>query len=187
MSSDRSVTRWLEGVKAGDEEAARQLWQRYYMRLVALARRILEDAPRRGADEEDVALSALKSFCWRAAAGRFPRLHDRDDLWKLLMTMTVRKAIDVRRTEARAAGVEIPDDLLDRLSAEPDPEVATVFADQLRHLFDLLDDDQLKEIVVMKLEGHTNNEIAHRFNRHVTFTERKLQLIRKIWSKEFPP
>jgi len=58
MSSDGSVTGWLGRLVAGDPSAAQQLWQRYFHRLVGLARQKLRDTPRRVADEEDVALSA---------------------------------------------------------------------------------------------------------------------------------
>jgi hypothetical protein len=45
-------------------------------------------------DEEDAALSAFNSFCQGVADGRFPLLADRDDRWRLLVVLTVRKAID---------------------------------------------------------------------------------------------
>src|SRR5262249_36398416 len=57
--------------------------------------------PRRAADEEDVALSALASFCRGAEQGRFPRLEDRDDLWALLVVIAARKAVDLRQREGR--------------------------------------------------------------------------------------
>src|SRR5207248_9778839 len=76
-----SVTALLERVKAGDHEAVRLLWQRYYPRLVGLARKKLQAAPLRVADEEDAALSAFNSFCRRAEQGQFPDLKDRDGLW----------------------------------------------------------------------------------------------------------
>jgi hypothetical protein len=67
-----SVTALLERLQDGDHEAARLLWQRYYPRLVALARQKLQGAPRRVADEEDAALSAFDSFCRRADRGTSP-------------------------------------------------------------------------------------------------------------------
>ena len=48
-------------------------------------------APRRASDEEDVALSAFQSFYQGIARGRFPQLEDRDNLWRLLITITARK------------------------------------------------------------------------------------------------
>ena len=89
---DDSVSQWIDGLKAGDDAAAARLWQRYFRRLINLARKKLGDSPRRAADEEDVAISAFQSFCQRAKEDRFPDLLDRDDLWHLIVRITERKA-----------------------------------------------------------------------------------------------
>jgi hypothetical protein len=66
-SAGGSVTRCIVLLKAGESAAAQEIWDRYFGRLVALARARLRTAARRVADEEDVALSALDSFCRRLA------------------------------------------------------------------------------------------------------------------------
>ena len=53
-----SVTRWIGHLKRGHPDAAHHLWQRYFHRIVGLARAKLGHAPRAVADEEDAALSA---------------------------------------------------------------------------------------------------------------------------------
>ena len=75
-----SITRWIGNLKQGDDEAALQLWERYFQRLVQLARHKLGTTPRRVADEEDVALSVFRRLCDGAQDGRFEQLTDRDDL-----------------------------------------------------------------------------------------------------------
>jgi hypothetical protein len=70
MASRRSVTHWLGLLQAGDSDAARPLWQRYFPLLVGHARAALRGRPRGVADEEDVALSAFDSFCRSAERGR---------------------------------------------------------------------------------------------------------------------
>src|SRR5919206_1363508 len=102
MRPEASVTQWIDRLKAGDPDAAQKLWERYFRRLVRLARQKLRAAPRRAADEEDVALSAFDSFCRGLERGRFPQLQDRDDLWRLLVVITARKAVDQVQHEARA-------------------------------------------------------------------------------------
>ncbi|MGA7497553.1 MAG: ECF-type sigma factor, partial [Isosphaeraceae bacterium] len=89
-----SITHWLGDLRGGDLAAAQPLWERYFGRLVVLARGKLERQrhARAEADEEDAALSAFNSFCVGVAQGRFPQLADREDLWRILMTITVRKA-----------------------------------------------------------------------------------------------
>jgi len=60
-----SVTHWLGELRAGDRGAAQPLWDRYFQRLVVLARARLRavQAATADADEEDAALSAFDSFC----------------------------------------------------------------------------------------------------------------------------
>ena len=65
MANEHSVSQWLDGVKAGDTASIERLWQRYFERLVRLARGKLPVHCRRAFDEEDVAISAFQSFCER--------------------------------------------------------------------------------------------------------------------------
>jgi ECF sigma factor len=60
-----SVTCWLGDLKGGDLAAAQPLWERYFSRLVGVARGKLKKVRRTsaGEDEEDAALSAFNSFC----------------------------------------------------------------------------------------------------------------------------
>ncbi len=180
-----SVTQWLAGMKSGDERAFEQIWQRYFMRLVSLARKTLDGSPRAAGSEEDVAQSAFESFYFRARDGKFPRLNDRDDLWKLLITITLRKAWKERRREARRGAPADPAILADELLAEsPAPETAALTADEFRRLFGLLDHPLLATVALMKLEGHTNRQIADVLEVSLATVERKLQLIRRVWSGE---
>ncbi len=66
MSSPGSVSHWIAALKGGDPAAAQPLRERYYRRLVALARKKLQST-RRAADEEDVVQNAFHSF-FRAVA-----------------------------------------------------------------------------------------------------------------------
>src|SRR5262245_23008540 len=102
MSSDASVTQWLNLLKDGDRAAAGPIWERYFPLLVRRARAALRGKRAMAADEEDIALSALDSFCRGAEKGRFPRLNDRDDLWRLLLIITARKTAHLVRDEHRA-------------------------------------------------------------------------------------
>jgi DNA-directed RNA polymerase specialized sigma24 family protein len=200
MSSDGSVTRWLGQLQAGDPAAAQELWQRYFQRLVGLARQKLQGAPRRVADEEDVALSAFHSFCRNAERGRFPQLLDRDSLWRLLVVLTARKAAHQRRDEQRqkrGGGVTVQtetsaDDeegsfLGQVLSREPTPEFAAEVAEECRRLLHSLDDPELEAVALARMEGYGIDEIAERLGYAPRSIKRKLQLIRGIWEKELQP
>ena len=105
MFDSDDVTQWVLRLADGDSAAAQAIWERYFENLVRLASRKLKGVPRREADEEDVVLSAMASFCRGAAAGRFPDLADRQDLWKLLVTITARKAVaQMKRHYAQKRG-----------------------------------------------------------------------------------
>src|ERR1700693_2241291 len=71
MTADNaSVSAWVQRLSGGDKGLpVEKLWERYYGRLVALARAKLGGLPRRVADEEDVAFSAFDSFCQGALGG----------------------------------------------------------------------------------------------------------------------
>src|SRR3954452_8298502 len=101
MNPGESVSEWMALLCEGEPAAAQRIWELYFHRLVGLARTKLQGLPRRAADEEDAALSAFASFCRAAEAGRFPQLSDRDDLWRLLVTLTERKAYNLVRDEHR--------------------------------------------------------------------------------------
>jgi RNA polymerase sigma factor (sigma-70 family) len=196
MATDGSVTRWLGQLQGGDAEAAQQLWQRYFLRMVGLARKNLQGAPRRAADEEDVALSAFGSFCRNAEAGRFPVLTDRDSLWRVLMVLTARKASHLVRDERRqkrsgsgpAAGQSEEEQLLDQaLSREPSPDFAAEVAEEYQRLLRALGDSELESLALRRMEGYSVDEIATQLGCVARTVRRKLQLIRNIWLKESAP
>ncbi len=203
MSWPPPVTLWIDQLKAGDGAAAQRLWEEYFQRMVELARRKLSHVPRAVADEEDVALSAFKSFCLGAREGRFTQLLDRDNLWPLLMAITVHKSVDLIRGENRqkrggtgqaaienspetvSRPVAVP--LSDIISRDPTPEFAAEMSDQLQRLLSRLDgtgDPDLQRIALLKLDGYTTGEIADRIGCVSRTVERKTQLIAKLWGRE---
>lgn len=193
MAEGDSVTIWIRQLKIGDADAAQQLWNRYFERLVRLAQRRLVGAPCQMADEEDVALSAFNSVCIRAAEGKFPKLDDRQDLWRLLVTITVRKALAQRKyanRQKRRPGegnqFRSDDDDTDAIQqvmgTEPSPELAAQMAEDCRLLMEQLDDPQLRTIAQRKLEGYTNEEIAAQLGTVARTVERKLRRIRMLWA-----
>jgi DNA-directed RNA polymerase specialized sigma24 family protein len=188
MPSKGSVSNLIIRLKAGDHEAVQRLWERYFQRLVVLARNRLQGIPRRAADEEDVALSVFDSFCRAMQRGRYPQLTDRDDLWRLLVVWTARKSLDLARREQtvkRGGGYSIAavagelDQIIDR---GPTPEFAAQVAEHCQQLLDRLEDSQLRELAVWKMEGYTNEEIAAKLGCIARTVERRLRVIRSIWT-----
>jgi len=179
-SADSSVTQWIAGLKEGKAEAAERLWQRYFDRLVLLARRKLGSTPRRVADEEDVAAIVFRNLWQGAEAGKFPELRNRENLWPLLVVLTSRRVHDAVRYQKRRCGDDSPDELDHLLSEEPTPEFAATMRDNLSKLFELLDPVQ-RQVAQGKLEGRDNAEIARELGCSQRTVERKLQIIRRIW------
>ena len=200
MSVDEGVTRWLRQIEVGDQDAARLLWQRYYRELVDLARARLGQTPRRVADEEDVALSVLRCLCEGAARGQFAAVVNRQELWQLLATITIRKVIDQQRLlkkRKRGGGRVRGDSVLkagdgegwgagfdEILGDAATPEMLAIAVEEYQRLMRVLDDDRLRIIAQRKLEGHRNEEIADALGLACRSVERKLQRIRQIWEGE---
>jgi DNA-directed RNA polymerase specialized sigma24 family protein len=200
VSSPGSVTHWIKQLKGGKRAAVRPLWESYFQQLVARTRQKLLGMPRRAADEEDVALSAFDSFCRAAEQGRFPQLHDRHDLWQLLIVIADRKAHDLAKYEhrQRRGGGKVLDEgavpaedtnpgsspLARAKSAEPTPALAAQVAEECRRLLALLGDEELQDVALRKMEGYSVEEIAAQTGWVPRTVQRRLRLIRRIWEQE---
>ena len=190
MPDDGSVTHWIAGVRGGDPAAVGRLWERFFPRLVGLARARLRGTARLAADEEDVALSALDSFCRRAGAGQYPQVADRDDLWRLLVVITARKAGHLVRDQSRhkrgrAARPDASELTLEGvLGRDPTPEFAAQVAEEYRRLMAALGDPEVQAVARMRMEGYTVEEIAGAMGYTPRSIKRKLRLIRGRWGDE---
>jgi DNA-directed RNA polymerase specialized sigma24 family protein len=200
MSSE-TVSQWLLHLAEGDADAAQKIWNDYFGKLTRLARRKLEGVPNRDSDEEDVALSAMNSFYQGLAKHKFDNIHNRDDLWKLLVTITVRKATARRRSYfaqkrggGRVRGESVfghqegdHEGLARILGTEPTPEFAASVAENCRQMLDQLPDDTLRQIALLTLEGYRTEEIADKLGCVRRTVERKLERIRVVWGENTVP
>ncbi len=196
MPNERSVTHWIGELQRGNRDAAQHLWEEYFTQVVQLAERKLRGRRLRAADEEDVALSAMHSALRKIASGQYPRLNDRNDLWRLLIVITAHKALRLVRDESRqkrgglrsvltdgdaAEGEEAAIEQI--LSREPTPQFAAEMAEQCDRLLNSLPNDSLRRLAIWKMEGHSNEEIAAQIRCTARTVERKLNLIRSVWNK----
>lgn len=195
-----SVTEWIVGLKSGHADAVQKLWSRYARQLVTVARRQLGSAPRRAADEEDVAQNVFASICRGTALGRFENVKSRDELWWLLLAITKQKTVDhiryetakkrgAGRTQAESTITGSANDSqsfsLDRLIGdEPTPEYVAALEEQHHRLLNSLDDERLRNIAMLRIEGFSVPEIATKLRLSTRSIERKLQLIRIAWANE---
>ncbi len=198
MNEPDDLTVWIQRLREGDQQAAHVIWDACHDRLLRLAQRRLSQAPSRGADEEDIALSALKSFMVRARNGQFDDVEGSEEMWKLLFTITVRKAVQhIRRQTAAKRNREISESILERHQGGEREQGIDGFADiqQLRpceimeqiEAHDELNktlaalDDNLRVVAQYKLDGLSNQQIALACKRSERTIERRLHLIREIW------
>lgn len=191
---NESVTAWIGDLKQGHDDATQKIWERYFERLVRVASRKLGSAPRRIADEEDVAVSVFNTLCEGAAAGRFDQLNDRDDLWKLLTAIAGMKAVDQirRQTAKKRGGEKVRGESIVGTSQmagfdqfihdEPTPEFLAVMDEQQQAMFGALPDPSQQAVARLRLEGHGNEDIAEKLNMSLRSVERKLKVIREIWT-----
>jgi RNA polymerase sigma-70 factor (ECF subfamily) len=184
---DRSaelVARWRDG----DSRAAEQLFERYAGRLVALARSRLSEKLARRLDPEDIVQSAFRSFFDGLHQGQYDLPH-RGDLWRLLVSITLHKVY--RQARRHAAGKRDLDreqplgDAPDRwpvpvqqLAEEPSPAETTALAEEVEVLLGGLSPVQ-REVAELRLQGHTQNEIAEVVRRSQRTVRRWLEEIKQ--------
>ncbi|MEM6365307.1 MAG: sigma-70 family RNA polymerase sigma factor [Planctomycetota bacterium] len=195
MSDSHDVSQWIDLVKDGNSSAANQIWQHYFDRLVRAVRKRLYGQNRAISDEEDIVLSVFDSFYAAAEKGRFPDLADRDDLWRLLITMASRKVVDKRRHDQRQrrGGGAVIESLnngendsivVEAIGNEPSPDMVLMMEETVEQLFSHLGVGQLRDLAGAKLEGFSNAEIAQRQGCSERTIERRLHLIREKLQQE---
>jgi RNA polymerase sigma factor (sigma-70 family) len=198
-NSQDSISEWLGRLKAGEMQAAQNLWDRYSHELLRIAKKRLGTSPRGVGDEEDVALSVFGSIFRGVADGRFHHISTRDELWWLLLTITKRKSIDhIRReTSQKRQPPSVQTDspgapgngpvqisLNELVSSSPTPDFIVALEEQYARLLNMLRNDELREIAVLRIQGYNVAEIAEKLGIGQRAVERKLQLIRTKWKRE---
>ncbi|MCA8995486.1 MAG: sigma-70 family RNA polymerase sigma factor [Planctomycetaceae bacterium] len=195
MSSENveSVTFFFHQLRQGDEVAVERLWEKCAPRILSVAQRTLAKQIPQYSDQEDIAQSVFLSLWSRATRGEMDGEFHRENLWRLLTTMTVRRALKHQRrdrTQKRGGGRVLPessvpggadspfrlDQALEHLSSH---EFDVMCAEQLLQL-----DEDLRAVAIMKLMNHTQQEIADALNCSISSVERKIRLLRKLWKDD---
>lgn len=204
-NSASALSSWYQSLREGGSRATEQLWRMYFERMVQVARKKLAGSRRVASDEEDIALSAFKSFCLGFQQGKFKPDGEVENLWPLLVTLTLNKAIDHVRSEQRLkrggtgtgmsdldrghAGrgsnrVDFAADWTNLISLDPTPEMQLAAEESFEQLLKSLDatgDFSLREVLLLSMTGSTTQEVATQMECTVRTIQRKLQTIRALW------
>ena len=197
MDAQGSITQQIAGLKEGNDEAARQIWERYFTRLVALARQNLRSASRRVEDEEDLVVTVFEKVARLAREGGLRKLDGRDDLWQVLVLVTRQQAVNQIKHGLRQKrggglvrgesvfvsnqGSEMNAGIANFVTQEPTTAFAVEVADSCRQLLSILTDETMRQVAIKKMEGHTNEAIAEQLDCTERTVERKLKRIRTLW------
>ncbi len=197
---DGSITRCFRLIRNGDTTSFSRLWERYFPGLTRLARRWMSANHCRISDDEDVVISVFDAIARGAEAGKFSNLRDRDELWRLMVSITRHKVRTKTRMERRTKrgfgrilrqptisnGTSVIELSLDDIhgSNGSSPESLASIVDQYRFLLARLGDDSLKAVVAGTLKGESHEQMALKLGVTERTIRRKLQVVRSIWRTE---
>jgi RNA polymerase sigma-70 factor, ECF subfamily len=180
MDPEPRLTDLLPLLPAGDDRAARAVFDRYADRLVRLAAKHLNQKLAGRVDSEDVAQSVFRTFFRRCAGGEF-RIDGSDQLWQLLVRITVLKARAKARfhtADKRDAGAEraVEPGLFDPSDREPGPAEAAEFLDQVDALLAGLP-ELYGQLLGLRLQGRTVTDTADELGVSRQTVHRALNLL----------
>jgi len=183
-SAVQLVARWQQG----DEQAAAELFRRFFERLISLVRSRISANLAQRFDPEDVVQSAYRSFFGGARDGRYVVQHG-SDLWQLLLVITLHKLHhQVRwnrcakrsinrehRLDVENSSEAVPADLLAR---GPSAVEAVSLVDEVECVMRGLDPLQ-RRVLELRLQGHTLEEIVAQTERSITTVRWTLKQIKQ--------
>ncbi|MCA9069111.1 MAG: sigma-70 family RNA polymerase sigma factor [Planctomycetaceae bacterium] len=161
-----SVTTLFHGMCEADELMTQEFWEIFFPRLVAIARKSLSSY----FDAEDVAQEGLIEFWKKAQKGELPDMSNRFEIWSYLAMITNRQAINFLRRRSRkkrGAGKVVTESVLGSSTGSERWRLDEAIGHESYHHFDLvLDeilaslDDELRSILICRMMGYSNVEIA---------------------------
>ena len=190
MDHPGTITRIIRDLEGADQirrdRAARELWERFFADLTTYARRRLRsmNVPVGPADEEDAAARAFSKVCRGIERGQL-KLANRVDLTRVLLGHDaggLHAAGPGRATGSRPGHETVLEQVAD---PSLPPDLLLLAFDACQRLLDLLETDELRQVAVWKLVGHTNEAIATKLGRSSATVERTLSRIRDTWRRKW--
>ena len=184
-----AVTRWVNDLREGNSAAASRLWKYLEPRLLNLGQRQMKSMSTACYDEEDLAQSAFFALCSAIQDGRYEGLADRDEIWKLLVTIALNKFRKrARHQGAQRRGGKLRrndfDSVLDSESEVLTAEQSMLIQEECERLLDVLGTDDVRKVALLKVEGYTNSEIADALQCTRRTIQRRLDFIRTVWTRD---
>jgi RNA polymerase sigma-70 factor (ECF subfamily) len=173
MPSDPSFADVMARLRAGQNDAATQVFNRFAGRLLALARKQLDPLVLQKVDPEDVVQSVFRSFFVRNETGQLGEFQSWDNLWGMLVVLTHWKCgrrMDYFHAACRDVDREVPAELagpgesavdLGVCDDEPTPAEAAMLTDTVERLMRCLE-GRHREVLTLSLQGYPPAEISRR-------------------------
>jgi RNA polymerase sigma-70 factor, ECF subfamily len=172
MTRDDLFSDLMVRLRQGDQDAATLVFERFSARLLRLALKHLDPAICPKVDPEDLIQSAFRSFFNRQVSGHFEELGSWDELWNLLLVITLRKCAnknkyfqrasrDVRRETALGTRLDSSSPEFEPVAEGPTAEEVTVLDETIRELLNCFNDRQ-QQVLALWLKGWTPFQISER-------------------------
>jgi RNA polymerase sigma-70 factor (ECF subfamily) len=174
MASDPSFDEIMARLRAGQNDAATEVFNRYAGRLLGLARKQLDPLVLQKVDPEDVVQSVFRSFFVRNMEGRFGEFASWDNLWGMLVVLTHWKCgrrMDYFHAACRDVDREVPAEQppdhgqsgsdVGVRDDEPTPSEAAMLTDTVERLMRSLE-GRHREILTLSLQGYAPAQISER-------------------------
>jgi RNA polymerase sigma factor (sigma-70 family) len=185
--NDLSSHELLARYRRGDDQAATEIFDRYVRRLLELVRQRLLPRLARRLDADDVVQSAYRSFFIHARDGEFV-LKRAGDLWRLLSAIALNKLqhqierhTAARRDMRQEMPAMPPSDAWagsDVVGVEPSPAAVAAVAEELEDVMRRRSPLE-RQVVEMRLQGRSVEEIAARISRSQRTVRRLLEAVRQ--------
>lgn len=191
MSYDHESLHLLNQWKAGDQDAAEEIFSRYMNRLIGLAKSRLSEKMKSRVDPEDIVQSAYRSFFRHAQDDRY-ELRRSGDLWRLLAAITINKTMgQVEFHTAAKRSIDQEGELTAEsvshlvahiaVSREPSVEEAVALTDEIEVLLAMLQPNE-RSILELRLQGKSSEQIAEELQCSPRTVRRTVERVKKSLS-----
>lgn len=190
-----SITDAIVALGGHDENGANRLWERYFERLCAYVESKIFRRHRRLIEADEIASNAFVALFDGIKHNRFDRVRNRDELWQMLTLIAARKSINERRRLDRdrrgggkvrggsAFGPGGINSVVDFLQRDLSPDRCAELQELSSQLLEALPNDDFRQVVIYRMAGYSNREIAEMMECVERTIERRLNQVRQKWTE----